>query len=256
MSKMGIMENGYKRSANPRKKRRRRNPSATVARAKNPARRSVSLSSAKAVLKRNGLKAVSTMANGRKHKRRHKRRNGLATVPRRSNGFFGNTKGDAIQVAQLGVGALGTKALGRALAGFVGPLLAQVGMGGYVGIITDAGVALLIAPWVADKISRGSAKMVRLGGLLTVGLDVVEMFAPGALSFNPFNNAPIVATPGGLGVTPGAVAQIAADVANSANPQAAAAHVGGVMYQLDTAGAQGGGNQYAGQYDSAPELVL
>lgn len=251
--KLGILENGLRKSANgKRKRRRRRNPS-TVAKAKNPARRrSVSLSSAKAVLKRNGLKATSLSNGHRKHKRRKHRRNGLTTT-RRNNGFFGNTRSDATQVLQLGAGALGTKAAGRAISGILAPFLSQVGLGGYAGIITDGAIALFVAPWVADKVSRGSGKMVRLGGLLAVALDGVEMLAPGVMSFNPFNNAPIVMTGAGPAVTPGAVAQIAADVEAG---RTSAAKVGSVMFQLDSAGAQGGSNNYAGEYATAPELVL
>lgn len=250
--KLGIMENGVARQANGRKRKRRRRRNPTSA-AKPARRRNISLASAKSILKKNGLKAVSTQANGRRRKRRKHRRNGLPTV-RRNNGFFGNTKSDATQVLQLGAGALGTKAVGRGLSGFVSPFLSQVGLGQYAGIIVDAGVALFIAPWVADKLSRGSGKMVRLGGLLTVALDGVEMFAPGALSFNPFNASPIVMTGQGAAVAPAAVAQIAADVANSSNPAAVAAKVGQAMYQLDTVGAQGGAHDYAAADDL--DLVL
>lgn len=248
--KLGTLENGLAKKANGRKRRKRRN---TTAAAKPARRRNVSLASAKSILKRNGLKAVSTMANGRKrkHHRKH-RRNGLVTA-RRSNGFFGNTRSDAMQVLQLGAGALGVKAVGRGLSNIVAPFLSQVGLGNYAGIITDAGLALFVAPWVADKISRGSSKMVRLGGLLTVALDGVEMFAPGVLGFNPFNNTPIVMTPNGAAVAPAAVAQIAADVEAG---RTSAAKVGNVMYQLDSAGAMGGSDNFAGQYDTAPELVL
>jgi len=230
MAKMGIVENGLRKR---RTHKKRRNPS-VVAKAKNPARRSVSLASARAVIKKNGLKTVRVSANPkRKHKRR--RRNGLVTTTRR-NGFFGNTKGDAKQVLALGAGALGVKAAGRALSGFVSPILSQIGVGQYAEIITDLGLTLFVVPFVGKKVGGGeAAKMARLGGLLTVALDAVEMFAPNVLSFNPFNNAPIVMTGGGAAVSPQAVAQIAADVESGAT---SAAKVAGVMRSLDAAGAQ------------------
>lgn len=253
MAKMGIVENGLKK--HKRTKRRRRNPLTAAKITKNPARRSISLVSAKSVLKKNGLKAISLKANPHKRRKHRKHRNGVAVVSTRRNGFFGNTKGDAVQVLQLGAGALGVKAVGRALSGVIAPFLSQIGVGNYAEIITDAGLALFVAPFVADKVSRGSGKMVRLGGLLTVGLDIVEMFAPNFMSFNPFNTSPIVMTGSGAAVAPAAVAQLAADVANSPNPQAAAAKVGGVMAQLDAAGAQG---QYTSNYTNgaSPELVV
>lgn len=253
--KYGLVENGLKRK---RKARKRRNP-ATVAKAKNPARRSVSLASAKSVAKRNGLKMVSVSNPKRKTKRR--KRNGLvkaSTITRR-NGILGNTKSDAKQVATLGIGAVATKIMGRIAQSFVSPYLAQVGVGQYAEIIVDGAVALVVTPFLAGKIVRGgdTAKMARLGGLLVVGLDVVEAFAPNALQWNPFNTNPVVVGGGGVGVAPAAVAQIAAGVASSSNPQMAAAKVGNAMLSLDTAGAQGFAQDDSYQAATyAPELVL
>lgn len=235
MAKMGIVENGLKR-----RKKSRRNPStAAKVTAKNPARRSISLASAKSVLKKNGLRAMSlkSVANGRKrHKKR--RRNGVEMVRAKRNGFFGNTKGDAVQVLQLGAGAIGVKVVGGAVSGVVSPVLSQIGLGGYASIITDAALAIFVAPMVADKVSRGSGKMVRLGGLLTVALDGVEMFFPNLLSFSPFNTNPVVMTGSGAAIAPAAVAQLAQGVASSSNPQAAAARVTSLMAAADSAGSQ------------------
>lgn len=254
MSKIGIVENGLRKRRGT--KRRRRNPVA-VAKAKNPARRrSISLASARSVIKKNGLKAVSMKANGRKkHKRR--RRNGLVTskaIGSRRNGFFGNTKSDAKQVLSLGAGALGVKAVGRALSAVIQPFLAQIGAGNYATIITDAGLALFVAPYVGAKLAGNeAAKMVRLGGLLVVGLDLVEQFAPNALGLNPFNNSPIVMTGAGAAVAPAAVAALAKDVETG---RTTAAKVGQAMRSLDAAGAQasGGGSNYIS--GASPELVV
>jgi len=251
MAKVGYVENGLRKR---RTHKRRRNPS-VAAKVKNPARRSVSLSTAKSIIAKNGLKAVSlkAVANGRKRKHHKRRRNGVVTATRR-NGFFGNTKGDAKQVLALGAGALGVKAVGRMLQGFVSPILSQIGVGQYAEIITDLGLTLFVVPFVGKKVGGSEgAKMARLGGLLTVTLDAVEMFAPNFLSLgNPFNNAPIVMTGAGAAVSPAAVAQIAADVQSGAT---SAAKVAGVMRALDSGGAQV--NNTGGYINSGePTLVM
>lgn len=243
MAKMGIVENGLTKT-----RRRRRNPRATttgVAKRSNPVkRRSISKASALSVLKKNGLKAVSikSVANGRKRKRR--RRNGLVTrsaAPRtgifRNNGLLGNSKQTVKNVAALGVGAVFTKIVGQLVNGFTAPYLSQMGVGNYSQIICDAGVALIVTPLVAAKVVRGSGetpKMASLGGALVVGLDVVGKFAPGVLQYNPFVTNSIVMTPGGAAVAPATVAALAAGVANSSNPSAAAAKVGSAMAALNT----------------------
>lgn len=256
MAKLGLVENGVKRRG---KKRRRRNPTATTPRAKNPAkRRAISVASAKAVLKRNDLKVVSKSVANPKRKRHHKRRNGISTAAiTRRNGILGNTKGDAKTVGAVLGGAIFTKTVGRLLSGYVAPYLSQLGIGKYSEIVVDGAVALLITPFVASKVVKGGdiAKQARLGGLLVVGLSAIEAIAPSVLQYNPFVTSPVVMTGGGAAITPAAVAQIAAGVANSSDPAQAAAKVGNAMMSLDAGGAQYAGvqNSYAGP---APELVL
>ncbi len=244
MAKMGIVENGLKRR---RKSRRRRNPTAVAKTRKNPARRSVSLASAKAVAKRNGLKLVSTktVANGRKRVKR-RRRNGVTATRStsylsRRNGLLGNSKQDTKKVGTILAGAVATKTLSRIILGFAAPYLAQVGAGNYGELIVDFVVAVVVTPFIATKVVSGgeTAKDARIGGLLVVGLTAIGQFAPSILQYNPFVTSPVVITNAGAGLTPAAVAQIAAGVASSGNPQAAAAKVGNAMLALDSAGAQG-----------------
>ncbi len=250
MAKIGLVENGLRRRR--RTTRRRRNPitaaKGSTAKAKNPARRAVSLASAKAVIKRNGLKTVSRTAANPKRRRHHKRRNGVASATTRytsRNGIFGNTKHDAKQVGLVLAGAAATKIIGRIASPFLAPYLAQMGIGKYAEIATDTAIALLVVPFLAEKFVGGGrsggdvGKNARLGSLLVVGLDIIQTVAPSALAYNPFNTSPVVMTGSGAAVTPAAVAQIAAGVANSANPTAAAAKVGQAMVSLDTSGAQG-----------------
>lgn len=259
MAKMGIVENGLRR----RRRARRKNPTvAATVRTKNPARRTVSLASAKAVAKRNGLKLVSTkaVANGRKrHKRR--RRNGISvtSITRRSNGLLGNTKSDAKQVAVLGGGALATKMIGRVVLSFAQSILSSIGVGNYAEIIVDGATALIITPFIAGKLVKGSdvQKMARLGGLLVVGLDLVEAFAPNALQWNPFNTSPVIMGANGqAGITPSAVAAIAQGVANSLNPTAEAAKVTGALAVLESGQGWANTDSYTDGYMPQPELVL
>lgn len=234
MSKIGIMENGVKRS-----RRRRRNPSPVVkASTKNPTRRrSISLVSAKAVLKKNGMKAISSrvMANPKRRKH-HKRRNGLQTITaRRSNGLLGKSRNDAKQVGTILGGAMVTKLISRFISPFVSPYLASTVLGQYVDLIVDGVTALLVVPFIAGKFMKGgeTEKNARIGGLLVVGLDAIGHFAPSALQLNPFITAPLAMGSGGAAIPAATVAQIAQGVANSNNPQQAAAQVAGVMGRVN-----------------------
>ncbi len=240
MATLGLVENGVRRR---RKSRRRRNPiTKTTTRAKkNPTRRKVSLSSARAVAKRNGLKLVSKSVSNPKRRKHRRRRNGLTTAVRtRRNGFFGNTRGDAKTVGTVLAGAIATKTIARIVLGYAAPYLAQVGLGKYSEIVVDAVTALTITPFIAKHLVSGGdvAKNARLGGLLVVGLSAIEAVAPSVLQYNPFVTSPVVMTGGGAAVSPAAVAQIAAGVANSADPSAAAAKVGNAMMQIGAAGSQ------------------
>jgi hypothetical protein len=260
MGTMGLMENGLRR----RKRRRRRNPTAaakSTVRKSNPAvRRSTSLTSVKSYAKRNGLvlrKAGSIVANPRRRKH-HKRRNGLQTASswgRQANGLLGNTKQDAKTVGTLLGGAALTKIVGRFISSFGASYLAQFGVGSYGEIICDGLAAVLITPYLIGMVLKGGdvAKQARIGGLLVVGLDVIQVFAPSALQYNPFNVSPVVMTGAGAAITPAAAAAIAQGVAASPNPTAAAAKVAGILSQATgTAGAMGGSSYMIRK----PALVL
>lgn len=222
---------------------------------KNPRRRKangISKSRVSGWAKKNGLKLVSSQ-NPRRKKRRGRRRNGIgAPVVRTRNGLLGNTKSDAKQVGFIMAGAALTKGVGRIVAGFAAPYLSQMGLGRYTTIIADAVVALVAVPFVGTKtFGREAATFGRLGGLLAVGFDAFNIFAPDTLAaYNPFIDAsPIVVANGRAAVAPEAVAQIAQEVANSPNPQAEAAKVAGVM-NAASAGlgwSSGSAEEYIGQ---------
>lgn len=255
MAKMGIVENGLKKRNG---KSRRRNPVSVAKASKNPARRrTVGLATAKSVAKRNGLKLVS-IANPKRKRHHKRRRNGVTSVKgytsRARNGLFGNTKQDAHNVAALGGGLFLTRIVGNFVSGWVNPLLAQIGLGQYSTVITNAGISLLVIPMIAKKVYPKGKDMARLGGLFATTLSALEIFAPSIASqINPFNNSPVVMTGNGAAITPAAVAQIAAGVAASPNPSVAAAKVGNAMYQLDASGGQG----YAdSSYSVSPELAM
>lgn len=243
MAKMGLVENPAKR----RKRRRARNPVAAKVAKKNPARRrTTNLATVKSVAKRNGYKLakIGSVSNPKRRRKHHKRRNGLSTVSRR-NGLLGNTKADAKQVGTILAGAAATKMLGKILNSFLSPYLAQVGVGAYSEIVTNAGAALFVIPFLATKFVRGGdvAKNARIGGLLVVGLDVINQFFPSVMGYSPFNTSPVVLTANGPAITPAAAAQLAAGVAQSNNPVAAAAAVGHAMGQLQNGGGMGGAYQ-------------
>lgn len=246
MAKSGYTQNGVKRRT-----KRRNGAAAKVAtiKAKNPTkRRTISLATAKAILKRNGLKSAKiAVQNPKRKKRHHKRRNGVtAMVTSRRNGLIGNTKHDVRTVGGVLGGAVVTKLISRIVTPFVGPLLSRVGMGNFAEIITDTGIALVIIPTAAKWVGMSKdVQNARTGGLLAVALDGIEMFAPGVLStFNPFNTSPVVISGSQVTVAPKAVNAIVG--ATAATPEQKAA-VAGAMRALETGammqpGAAGGMN--------------
>jgi hypothetical protein len=233
MATMGKMRNGIKKKNGAKKN--------GVAKKRNP----ISLARAKAVIKKNGLKAVSKNGSKKKHHKRHgKKRNGIVAVSRTRNGLLGNTRSDAKQVAYLGAGALLTKTGGRLLSNLISPYMAQFGMGKYTEVIADLGIAIVAVPWIANKVGGRTgdlAKHARLGGLLAASLTLVGEIAPSALAFNPFNTSPVVLANGQTMVTPKAVAQIVAQTDASASDKA---KVAGAMAALESG--RGVGSSFAG----------
>jgi len=232
---MKILQNGLKTSSNRKRKRkstkrRKRNPAVAVA-AKPVARKrnGVSVSRAKAVLKKNGLKAVSTKAVGNRKKSKRRRRNGLTVTRTARNGFFGNTKSDAMQVAALGGGALLTQFVGNLINQFAAPYAASFGIGQYSGLISKGITAVLITPYAVGMVSKkgDSVKMARLGGLLVVGLDLVAQFFP-QVNLNPFNNSPVLINSNGAALlTPQGATSLAA--AAGADPNTVAKMAGAIQ---------------------------
>lgn len=207
------------RTANPRK-RRRRNP--VVSKAANPRKRR----------RRNPSTTTALVANPRRRRRRNpvvavanKRRRG-----RRRNGIFGDTKSDVKQVASLVGGLVGVKVAGGIVTPYVSNLLAGFGAGRFATPIVDAMLAVSVAPMAAKWVG-GDPKMVRLGGLALVALDLLQMVLPSGFQYSPFaiNSAPVILS----GNSGQLAAAAAADVANAAINEAnrAAAKVGGAsMY--------------------------
>jgi len=225
---MKILRNGLKTSSNrKRKSRKRRNPATATAKPVARKRNGVSKTSVASYAKKNGLKLVKKSAANPKRKRSRKRRNGLAVVKTRNNGFFGNTKQDAKQVLALGAGAIGTKFVGNLVNGFISPYAASFGVGSYTDLIADGMVAIVVTPYVARMIGGNEAqKMARLGGLLIVALDVINKFFP-QVNVNPFNNAPIVINSSGQALL---TANGATDLASAAgaNPAVIAKMAGAI----------------------------
>ena len=242
MAKLGTVKNGLRKKA----RAKRKNP-VTAKSASIRKRSSLSLLRVKGFAKKNGLKLVAkgtplAKAQNPKRRKHKKRRNGLQSggFSLRRNGLLGNSKADVKQVATIGVGGVVTKMVGGFLDSFLAPQIAKVGAGQYSLIISDAIVALTLVPMVAQKIGgNNAARDARVGGMLAVGFDLVEMFIPQALGWNPFNQSQgVVVANGQNALTPAAVAQIVA--ATDASP-ATKAKVAGAMQQLQSGGSFAGG---------------
>lgn len=199
MATIKLVRNGTKR--NPRRKatkRRRRNGIATAG-------------------------TTRTVANPRR--KRRTRRNGIA---RARNGFFGDTKRDVKNVAALTGGAVATNVLGNTLATMVAPYLASFGLGNYASIVAQLAIALFGVPYVAKAVAGSdAASMARLGGLLSVTLDLLGTMFPSFASLNPFASSPIVVSGNQIGISPDAVKAIAA-----ASAEDTAAKVSGAMSRI------------------------
>lgn len=212
MATLKIIRNGA--TANGRRKRRRnsakKNPVSKVTRRANP--------------------RITRTANPKR-----RRRNGIAA---RRNGFFGDTKADVKNVLALTGGAIGTNVAGNTLAGLLAPYIATVGLGAYSSIIAQTAIAMFGVPYIARSLAgNDAAKMARLGGLLSVTLDVLGTFFPQFNSLNPFSTSPIVMSGNQIGITPEAVKQIAKSAAEDT-----AAKIAGFAAELE----QGGNAMSAG----------
>lgn len=234
---MKLIQNGIKQAANGKRKRRKRNGTTTPSVGTTPRKRNgVTKASAMSFAKKNGLKLVSkTISNG---KRKRRKRNGVATVTRtRSNGLFGKTTSDFKKVGALTGGAIATNVGGNWLASLISPYLASFGLGNYTNIITQAMIALFGVPYLAKALKQDT-EMARLGGLLSVTLEVLSMFFPQFNSLNPFNSSAMVINPNGqVALTGDAVKQIAAAAANET-----ASKVAGFTEQLNAMSAGSGWN--------------
>ena len=216
----------------------------------------------------NGVRKAKANPRKRKTTRRRKRRNGIATASavkrnpvkrarrngvtaRRRNGFFGDTKTDVKNVLSLTGGAIGTNIAGNAVASALTPYIASIGLGAYSSIITQLAIALFGVPYVAKALAgQDAAKMARLGGLLSVTLDVLGTFFPQFNSLNPFTTSPIVVSGNQVGLMPNAVAQIAQGAADET-----AAKIAGFANQLQAMNAGSGFANPSG-YLTGGELVM
>lgn len=205
MATLKIIRNGVKRRANPKRKR--------VA---NP---------------RSSSPVLKSVANPKRRSTKRRRRNGIVT--RRRNGILGDTKRDVKNVVSLTGGAITTNVLGNTLAGMIAPYLSSVGIGNYASIVSQLAIALFGVPYVARALGgQDAASMARLGGLLSVTLDVLGTFFPSFNSLNPFASAPIVVgNSGQVAVSPAAVKAIAGAAANET-----AQKVAGAMELAQSAG--------------------
>lgn len=227
--------------SNPRRRKRRRNPvkrTATATAKANPRKRRVKR-------RRNPVTAtVRATVNPRKRRVKRRRNPVVVTrkrngIGRKRNGIFGDTKADAKNVLALAGGLVGTKIAGGIAAPYAAQALAIVGMGKFAKPITDGVLAVTVTPMVAGMIGGSDAKkMARLGGLVLVVLDIVEILLPQGFAYNPFtsaNSTPIVLQ----GQTAALVNAATQDVANAAINAAnnANAKLAGIM-------ADSGGNSW------------
>jgi len=205
MATLKLIKNGVKRRANPKRKRVA-NPRVSVA-------------------------PVKRVANPKRKSTKRRRRNGIAT---RRNGILGDTKRDVKNVISLTGGAITTNVLGNTLAGMIAPYLASVGIGNYASLVSQLAIALFGVPYVARAIAgQDAASMARLGGLLSVTLDLLGTFFPPFNSLNPFTSAPVVVNSSGqVAVSADTVKAIAAGAANET-----AAKVANAMEIAQSAGA-------------------
>lgn len=221
-----MAEIAYLENPKRKKRRKKRNPSATKIRPATKAvglkrRNGVSLVQAKNALKKNGLKAVSSKMANPKRKRR-KRRNGVSVMPRKQNGFFANSKTDLKNTGVLVGGAFATVGLSRLVNSVLGRYATQVGVGQYSQLISSGLVALVIVPYVAEKIGgKAIAGTARSGGLLALVLEGVNQFFPQLSQYNPFITSQAVVMQSGQPLlTPQATSAVVA--ATDASPQAKA----------------------------------
>lgn len=238
MPQLTVVRNGVTK-ANPKKRRKRRNPVAKATATANPRRRRRRNAS---VTRRNPVAAKAT-ANPR---RKRRRRNPVITkanprrrkVGRRRNGIFGDTKADAKNVLSLLGGLVGTKIVGGIAAPYVASLLAYIGMSRFAQPVTDAAVAVFAVAPVAGMVGGNeSRKLARLGGIAVAGLDLLSMVLPSGFSYNPFavNTTPIVLQGGGIdsGTAKQIAAAAAAEVAAGGNPNNVASKVGMIYDALE-----------------------
>lgn len=227
MAKFGLVQNGLKSKSNGIKKKS--NP-LTLARvkgflkSKNGAGLGVKLVSKSA--------ANPKLAANPKKKKHHKKKNGGLTsgFSLRRNGLLGNTTKQVKDVGALLGGMLGGKMVARFLQQWVAPYLASTGLGKYAEVLSDGAVALLIAPFVANKIAGGdAAKFASLGAMANVVVDVIEMVAPNSLSF--FGGNALVSSNGNVGLSPAAVTAI---VNSTSALPADKAKVAGAMAALES----------------------
>lgn len=182
--------------------------------------------------RRNGVATASKTATRTVANPRRRRRNGI--IARRRNGLFGDTKKDVKNVAALTAGAITTNVAGNTVATMLAPYLASFGLGNYASILSQLLIAMFGVPYVARALAgNDAASMARLGGLLSVALDLLGTFFPSFASLNPFGTS-VVVSGNQIGITPEAVKAIAA-----ASAEDTAAKVSGAMNRIASSAGSG-----------------
>lgn len=217
-------------------------------RSKNPAsKRTTTRPMAAGWAKANGYKLVKkTAANTTKSNPKRKRKK-RRTRKRRNNGIFGDTKAEIKTVSSLVGGVVGTRIAGGIVSPYAARVLAYLGLQNFAQIAADGTVAVLVTPYIAGMIAGAEAKKyARLGGLVVVGLDILEMLLPEDFSVNPFssvNTNPIVVGANRLIDTAGGAALAAKAAENVAERAAEQAQLSGVV--------SGYGNDSGFDYDGS-----
>lgn len=254
MTKLKLIENGLKKTANKKRRGRRRN-TATVSKRSNTAtktvakvanrkhrrrRNTISSASVKAYAKRNSLKLVKKSnssgslkkVSNRKHHRRGRRRNTATSMFSSRNGLLGNSTETAKSVVSLLVGLGATKLESGIATPLVAQFLTPVGFGRFSKPVTEFVLAITVNKWAGDAIGRRvkapqAGKFAMIGGLAMSAMSVLELLLPQTSAYNPF--ATINTNPISLGASQQGIVNGNVIAALAANQGVSPASMGSLM---------------------------
>lgn len=226
MPELKRLQNGVTKAAKNGTAKKRRNTAKKQTRKAAPKakrRNGTSLAAAKAALKKNGLKAVSSRS----------RKNG--TTRSKRNGLFGDTKDTSTAVASLVGGMIVTKVVGRFAGNAALPLMRRAGLERVAQPVAELATAAAVGYGAKQIFSdKDVGKFAMYGGISVAVLTGIERVMPESSPFNPFAPNDAIMVNGKAAISPDAARQIAdraQDVANDAAKMAGA--LGGGYYDED-----------------------